>query len=62
MTLTDVLEHFKAKPSELAETLGVTPGAISQWREGIPKSRQFQIEVMTKGALKASTCDQRSAA
>lgn len=62
MTLTDVLEHFKAKPSELAEKLGVTPGAISQWREGIPKSRQFQIQILTNGALKASEPDERNAA
>lgn len=62
MTLTDVLEHFKAKPSELAEKLGVTPGAISQWKDGIPHGRQWQIEIMTGGALKASRPTHENAA
>lgn len=54
MTLNDVLAHFNMKPSELAEQLGVTPGAISQWKDGIPAGRQWQIEIMTSGALKAA--------
>ncbi|OLF82683.1 hypothetical protein AWH63_06675 [Marinobacter sp. C18] len=62
MTLTDVLEHFKVKPSELAEKLGVTPGAISQWKDGIPEGRQWQIQLMTDGALKASKRSHQSAA
>lgn len=62
MTLTQVLEHFKVKPSELAEKLGVTPGAISQWKDGIPDGRQWQIEVMTGGDLKASKSDHKTAA
>lgn len=54
MTLTDVLNHFKARPSDLADMLGVTRGAVSQWKDGIPDARQWQIEAITKGALKAS--------
>lgn len=61
MTLNDVLAHFKMKPSELAEQLGVTPGAISQWKDGIPVSRQWQIEAMTGGALKAAPAKQEGA-
>jgi len=53
VTLNDVLAHFNMKPSELAEKLGVTAGAISQWKSGIPAGRQFQIEIMTNGRLKA---------
>lgn len=54
MTLNDVLTHFNMKPSKLAKHLGVTPGAISQWKDGIPEGRQWQIEIMTDGALKAA--------
>lgn len=36
----------------LADALGITMSAISQWRT-IPKHRAYQIEVLTKGKFKA---------
>ena len=58
MTLNETLEHFKVGPSALAKKLGVTPGAVSQWKEKIPETRQWQIELMTGGALKAEKTEQ----
>lgn len=54
MNLEQVLKHFDAKPHELAKKMGVSRGAISQWKSaGIPEGRQWQIEALTKGKLKA---------
>lgn len=54
MTLEQVLDHFEIKPGALAKKLGVTSGAVSQWKAaGIPQGRQWQIEAMTGGKLKA---------
>jgi len=36
----------------LAEALRVSPAAVSQWT-AIPVGRQYQIEVLTNGELKA---------
>ena len=53
MDLEKVIEYFGGT-DETCEALGVTKGAISQWRQdGIPELRQFQIEVLTKGKFKA---------
>lgn len=46
-------EHFGGT-AETCAALGVTKGAISQWRsDGIPELRQFQIETLTNGKFKA---------
>ena len=37
----------------LADALGIWPHNISRWGENPPRQRQFEIEVKTKGALKA---------
>ena len=39
--------------SKVAETFGITTGAVSQWREdGIPDSRMFSIKLMRKDLFK----------
>lgn len=54
MDIEKVVAFFGKTDTELAEKLGVTKGAISQWRQdGIPELRQFQIESLTAGAFKA---------
>jgi DNA-binding transcriptional regulator YdaS (Cro superfamily) len=59
VNLDQVLEHFKVKPNELAAILKVTRPAISQWKaSGIPAGRQWQIEALTKGKLKAQQTEQ----
>ena len=59
MKLDQVLEHFKTNPAGLAKKLDVSPGAISQWKtSGIPDGRQWQIQALTKGKLKAGPAKQ----
>lgn len=63
MTLQDVLDHFKVKPHELADMLDVSRGAVSQWKSaGIPEGRQWQVQALSNGALKASTANSDKAA
>jgi len=52
MKKKDVIEHF-GSVSSLAEALGITPEAIYQWGDDVPSSREFQIQVITDGKLKA---------
>lgn len=62
MKLDQVLEHFNVKPNELAKILNVTRPAISQWRHsGIPEGRQWQIQALTSGKLKAQTSTEQAA-
>lgn len=51
MTKSQAIQHF-GSISVLAKVLGVTYEAIRQWDE-VPELRQYQIERITKGALKA---------
>ena len=37
----------------IARALGIWPTAVSQWGKRPPLLRQFQIQVLTEGALKA---------
>lgn len=56
MTLDDVYRHYQAKSqADLACRLGVTQGAISQWKIAgrIPVYRQLALETVTNGALRA---------
>lgn len=54
MTLDQAVEHFGSRAA-LARAVGVSPQAVQQWGETgrIPRGRQFQIEVITRGELKA---------
>lgn len=45
--------HYAKNAKSLAELIGVTASAISQWGEYPPDARQLQIERVTVGALKA---------
>ena len=47
-----VIKYFGSQ-KELADLLGVTQMAISQWKKrGIPIKRCLQIEQLSKGAIK----------
>ena len=52
--LDEVIEHFGSQV-KLADTLGVTQGAVSQWMSngGLPAGRAVQIERLTGGKFKA---------
>lgn len=52
MELKQAIKHFGTK-AELARKMGVTRQAITGWGDGIPAGRQFQLEVLTGGKLKA---------
>lgn len=55
MKPADVIAALGGTQEKAAAALGVTQGAVSQWsRSGrVPLVRQYQIEVLTQGALRA---------
>jgi len=54
MKTSDVADFFGSK-RKLAEALGISPSAVTMWGEVVPAVRQYQIQVLTLGALKATT-------
>lgn len=62
MTLENLLNYFKTK-SAVAKALDISPQAIQQWFDDkkIPLTRQYQIQVLTKGKLKVSTDGDKAA-
>ena len=53
MTYDQVLEHFKTQAG-IARALNIKQPSVAAWkRKGIPKVRQYHIENVTGGALKA---------
>lgn len=52
MKTKEAIEYFDGiKP--LADALGIWPHNISRWGEYPPMERQYELEVKTKGNLKA---------
>ena len=50
MTKSEALKLLKCNITELAEKLGITSQAISQWPEKkIPLAREYQIRDLAKG-------------
>lgn len=52
MTLEEARTHF-GNYSKVAKALGISRGAITQWRGVIPDDRQVDLHRITKGALRA---------
>ena len=53
MKKSEVLEHFGTM-EKVAEALGITRMAVSQWPgDHVPMRRQYELERVTKGELKA---------
>lgn len=54
MTFDQALSHF-GTIHDMAIALGVKSPSIYEWKRGgaIPETRQYQIELATKGRLKA---------
>lgn len=50
MKTADAIKHFGGIP-ELAGALGITRHAIYQWGEDVPRSRQYEIQQKSGGAL-----------
>jgi hypothetical protein len=52
MKTSDAIQHF-GSAANLARALGITRAAVSLWGERPPLGRQYELEVLTGGALKA---------
>jgi hypothetical protein len=52
MKKTDVVAHFGGTQVKVAEALGITKSAVSQWPEVIPEGIAYKIQVMTAGVLR----------
>ncbi len=52
MKTIDVIRYFGTK-TLVAEALGTTKQAVGQWGDTVPELRQYQLEIITKGALKS---------
>ncbi|MNR68148.1 DNA-binding transcriptional regulator DicC [compost metagenome] len=46
------MADFFGGRKKLADALGIRPSAVSMWGETIPVSRQYQIQVISKGKFK----------
>ncbi|MFP1742485.1 Cro/CI family transcriptional regulator [Lonsdalea quercina] len=51
MKKDDVVSYFGGV-SKTAKALSLSHASVSGWSEVIPKGRAFEIQVLTKGALK----------
>lgn len=52
MKTKEAVKHFGGiKP--LADVLGIWPHNIARWGATVPLARQYELEVKTKGKLKA---------
>jgi len=51
MKKDDVISYFGGV-SKTAKALGLSHASVSGWTDVIPKGRAFEIQVLTKGALK----------
>ena len=56
MNTEQAVSHFGSK-KKLADALLLSPSAITQWGSVIPMLRQFQIQMLTEGALIADAVD-----
>lgn len=52
MKTKDAIRFFGTQ-AELARALGITRQSIKSWGETVPLARQYQIERMTSGKLRA---------
>lgn len=53
MNTQDVIKHF-GSIKKVAEVLNITHvQSVYQWGDKVPKGRQFELELLTKGKLKA---------
>lgn len=51
MKKSDLIEHFGTQ-NAVAEALGITKSAVSQWEERIPEGMAYKAQVITGGKLR----------
>lgn len=56
MKTEDAAKWFGGK-RKMADALGISPSAVTQWGDTVPEVRQYQIQVLSKGKLKAARKD-----
>lgn len=56
MTTKEAIDHY-GSIKKLADSLGIWPHVIYRWGDTPPRARQYELEVRTKGALKAEPND-----
>lgn len=52
MTTEEAIRHYGTQV-KLAAALGIYQSSVSEWGDHPPAARQFQIERLTRGRLKA---------
>lgn len=52
MTYDDLISHFGTQVA-IADALGIAQPTVSSWRGVVPPKYQYQVEVITEGALRA---------
>lgn len=53
MNFDQIISHFGTQ-QRAADALGLSQSSVAEWKKnGIPEGRQFQIQVITEGALMA---------
>lgn len=52
MFTKNVIAHFGSQ-AKVASALGIKQQSVADWGEEVPKLRQLQIQVITRGKLRA---------
>lgn len=52
MRTKTAIKHF-GSAAELARHLGISRQSIHDWGDEVPEGRQYQLEILTNGALRA---------
>lgn len=60
MKTKDAIDYYGSVKA-LADELGIWPHVIYRWGENPPMARQYELEVKTKGKLKAETESDKTA-
>ena len=53
MLKSDVLQFFGSKTAP-AQALGISPSAVTQWKEIVPEKQAYRIEKLSDGELKVN--------
>lgn len=52
MLKSDAVAHFRSQRA-VADVLGISEQAVSMWGDLVPEGRAYQLELLTKGKLRA---------